>query len=52
VGLASAPLFIQADEIRVFADADNLNVVPLARFWLDDEGSYRFWSGGEGDGGS
>lgn len=52
-GIHAADVFQAADEIRIFADASNLDVAPLARIWLHaGSGEYRFHTGGEGDAGT
>lgn len=48
-GLARSAFFPRADEIRIFADASDLETAPLARIWIDEaSGAYRFHTGGEG----
>ena len=52
-GIRAADVFQAADEIRIFADASNLDVAPLARIWVHaGSGTYRFHTGGEGDAGT
>ena len=49
-GLRGAPLFPQADEIRVLAGTNALNASPVARIWINaaQTNAYWFHTGGTG----
>ena len=49
-GLAAAPLFQQADEIRIFASEALTNASPRARIWINAAQTNHYWfhTGGTG----
>ncbi|HMP90510.1 MAG TPA: hypothetical protein PJ991_09925 [Kiritimatiellia bacterium] len=49
-GLASGPIVLRSDEIRIFSSRDVMNSAPLARIWLNSREGGRYWfhTGGEG----